>query len=271
MNQSSISVIVPTKNSALTLGRCLASLRNQRVEVELIVVDNFSVDGTLDIAREMADVVLQAGPERSAQRNIGAAAATRNYLAFIDSDMVVDSMVMGEAIELLEHGASAVVIPEVSVGVGFWAAVRAFERSYYLGRDGVEAARVFKRSVFEMVGEFDVGMNAGEDWDLTLRVRNVGQIEHTSAYIEHLEGQLTLRAAVSKKRGYADGLANFVQKNGFRTFVDALRRPYFRYPARIVKHPLLFTGLIILKGLEALAVAPKLVLCIFRSWIGGMT
>ena len=60
-----VSVVVPTRNSARTIERCLRSIRAQsHPEVELIVVDNDSDDATPELAVGIADLVLHAGPER---------------------------------------------------------------------------------------------------------------------------------------------------------------------------------------------------------------
>src|SRR6266542_4119287 len=57
-----VSVVVPTRNSARTIERCLQSIVGQRpTRLELIVVDNDSTDGTFAIATSYADVVLRAG------------------------------------------------------------------------------------------------------------------------------------------------------------------------------------------------------------------
>src|SRR5205823_2128946 len=128
-----ISVVVPTKNSASTLRPCLESIRRQSVPIELIVVDNGSTDGTSEIARGMADIVLDAGPERTAQRNAGAARASGNALAFFDSDMVLERDVVEQSIALLADplGPGALVVPERSFGKGYWAACRSLEKSLY--------------------------------------------------------------------------------------------------------------------------------------------
>src|ERR1700733_4303935 len=89
--QETVSVVVTTRNSGQTLEACLRSIRRQAYEpTELVVVDNHSTDGTVEIARRYADHVATIGPERSAQRNHGATLASGALLLFIDADMVLD-------------------------------------------------------------------------------------------------------------------------------------------------------------------------------------
>ena len=67
-----VSVIVTTRNEERNIGNCLQSIRLQTYKpVEIIVVDNNSTDKTQEIARSFTDVVVNKGPERSAQRNHG--------------------------------------------------------------------------------------------------------------------------------------------------------------------------------------------------------
>jgi rhamnosyltransferase len=72
------SVIVRTLDCERTLAGCLASLRRQTVRPEIIVVDSGSSDRTLEIARLMADRVLELPPRSFSYGralNVGAAAA----------------------------------------------------------------------------------------------------------------------------------------------------------------------------------------------------
>ena len=114
-----VSLIVPTRNSARTLAACLESCNNQTHEdVEVIVVDNSSTDGTVEIAHELADLVLDQKPERSAQRNRGAAESTGDIVVFIDSDMVLEPTVVADFVEVFERRpeVGAVIIPESTEG-----------------------------------------------------------------------------------------------------------------------------------------------------------
>jgi len=253
---SEVGVVVPTRNSARTLQACLESLRSQDVRPTIVVVDNHSSDETLSIAEQLADIVEVAGPERSAQRNRGAELlANVEVIGFIDSDMVLEPSVVGQVLREMHAGADAIVIPEYTMGRGFVAKVRAFERAQYVGASQVEAPRFFGRRVFEQVGGFDEELNAGEDWDLAIRVASSGALRgRTTACIWHDEGRVGYLAHCRKKGLYASGLKAFFAKHGSRGHGIILDRPYLRHPWRLARHPLLGMGLVALKAGETTAV-----------------
>jgi glycosyltransferase involved in cell wall biosynthesis len=76
-----ISVVIPTLNEAENLDALLARLGEMDSELEIIVADGGSSDGTADIAGARAAVV-NGRRGRGAQMNRGAAAATGDYLWF---------------------------------------------------------------------------------------------------------------------------------------------------------------------------------------------
>jgi len=82
-----VSFIVPAFNEQERLPLCLASIRAQPGEFEVIVVDNNSRDKTAEIARQYADRVIFCGSQGiAAARNSGAACAESRILAFVDAD-----------------------------------------------------------------------------------------------------------------------------------------------------------------------------------------
>ena len=256
-----VSVIVPTKDNARTLDACLRSLRtlDQGGGSELIVVDNHSVDATADIARRHADVVLVQGPERSAQRNAGAAAATGEILVFLDSDMVAQP----DLLRAVEAGfeapdIGALVLPEVADGEGFWALCRSLEKELYLGDNRVEAARAFRRAAFEAVGGYDESLTGGEDWELPDRLRRAGwRIGRAATVVHHDEGKIRFGTAFSKKRYYGRGVAQLVARDR-RTSVAHLNR--LGHLARAIRtSPLRGVGLLALKSVEAVGLAVGIV------------
>src|SRR5205823_6051942 len=147
------------------------------------------------------------------------------------SDMSLSPEVVSECISVLNSPAAppAVLIPEISVGKGFWAKCRALERSCYVGDDLVEAPRFFTRTTFESVGGFDEGLVAVEDWDLSIRVAADRPFPRVKAWIVHDEGRLRLSACLAKKRYYAASLLPFWRKHGMKGIrrANSIARPAF--------------------------------------------
>lgn len=248
----SVSVVVPTRNSSRTLDACLKSIKSQSTCCTLIVVDNGSEDGTLEIAQKYADVIISRGPERSAQRNAGASLTESYIVGFVDSDMILSPGVVGEVVGAIRNGAVSVIIPERTIGVGFWANVRAFERDFYRGSDDIEAPRFFLRSVFDAVGGFDENITGPEDWDLGMRVQKFGKASRIVADIDHDEGHVRYLAACKKKAYYAQGIECFLKKHGNEGFDRLSSRPWLSEPRKLAS--VLGMGLLALKSGEGLAV-----------------
>jgi len=85
LSSSTLSVIVPTLDEAEALPAALAAARQPGV-TEIIVVDGGSRDGTLALARALADRVLETARGRARQMNAGAAAARGDVLLFLHAD-----------------------------------------------------------------------------------------------------------------------------------------------------------------------------------------
>jgi glycosyltransferase involved in cell wall biosynthesis len=249
-----VSIVVPTRNSARTIEAALHSARAQRgPDVEVIVIDNHSSDATLTIAGDLADRVETWGPERSAQRNRGAAIATGEFLLFLDSDMVLDSAVAAEAGSVFEDrpDIGAVVIPELGTGEGFWSACRSLEKRLYLGSDDVEAPRVFRRATFEALGGFDESLTAAEDWELADRVRDAGwRCGRVSSCVWHDEGRVRLRATFRKKRYYGRWVSDYLSRRPDRCGRRLSRTSVLAQPRELLRSPLLTVGLGVLKAVE---------------------
>src|SRR5664280_2082212 len=173
-----VSVIVPTKNSAACLSRCLGSIRSQTYQmIELIVVDNHSQDETLEVAAYYADTVATRGPERSAQVNYGASIAAGKYIYKVDSDFVLEPSVIEECVLLAEGGAQAVIVhnsPDVTVG--WLARIRKFEVYMYKYQMLFSSARFVMRDVFVDIGGFAEDITAGEDYDFQNRLNEGGYV-----------------------------------------------------------------------------------------------
>src|SRR5690606_27562936 len=89
-----ISVVMPAYNASATLEASMRSaLAQTHGEVELLVIDDCSTDGSWDLLQALAATDARVVPIRqprnagvAAARNAGIEAATGRYIAFLDSD-----------------------------------------------------------------------------------------------------------------------------------------------------------------------------------------
>lgn len=154
--QPLVSVIIPTKNSSRTLVNCLESIKNQSYKnIEIIIVDNFSTDGTYEIAKKYSEKSYQKWPERTTQKNYGIGEAIGEYLCFIDGDMSLDMQSISDCVRKAQVSKNVwwVVLPVIDTGSSFWTKVIAFERSFYKWTE-IEAARFLKSDLVRKVGGF---------------------------------------------------------------------------------------------------------------------
>ncbi len=223
---------------------------------EVFVVDNASTDATAQIARRFGCTVLQAGPERSAQRNRGLAASSGRYVLFLDADMVLDSNVLSECLEVATRTRTpvAVTIPEVSFGDGFWAACRALERQCYHGNDLIEVPRFIEREPLVAIGGYDEQLTGPEDWDLSNRLKNAGwATARVRTTIRHDEGVATLLGYARKKFYYAQSFWSFIRRHRWRALRQSdivFRSAYARLWRPLFSRPHLVVGLGILRLTE---------------------
>lgn len=92
-----VSIIVPIYNAAEFLPMCLTSLTHQTYrDLEIILVDDGSTDGSLAIAQQFAQaderirVIHQTNKGQGAARNAGLEVAQGEYVVFVDADDYID-------------------------------------------------------------------------------------------------------------------------------------------------------------------------------------
>jgi glycosyltransferase involved in cell wall biosynthesis len=179
-----VSFIIPVRNDAVGLARCLHSIRracSASISVETIVVDNGSSDGTVAVAQDFgATVVVVPNEPVAALRNQGAATARGALLAFVDADHELDQHWLTAALDALSDPAvSAAGAPYSLPPAPTWV-----QRTYNGLRDHAAGRRVVnwmgsgnlvvRGDVFRAVGGFDTSLEACEDVDFCRRIRETG-------------------------------------------------------------------------------------------------
>jgi glycosyltransferase involved in cell wall biosynthesis len=264
INEPLVSVIIPTYNSFTTVEICLESIKQQEyTNIEVIVVDNFSKDRTVNIAEKFGSKIFQISELRSAARNYGARKANGAYIIFIDADMQLTSKVIEDCVvKSINDNCDAIMIPEVRVGIGFWAQCRAVERLTYIGDPLIESARFFSRAIFEKINGFDESLEAGEDWDLQARLESVGcRIKQINSVINHHEGRLTLKKMILKRYYYGKTLMRYINKHPEKARVQFMpvRLNYVRHWRLLARYPLYTCGMLFMKAIEYFVTALSII------------
>ena len=226
-----LSVVITTRNEEANIANCIRAFDAVREDVEIIVVDNASTDATKRIAADLGATVLDKGPERSAQRNLGWRTAAAEWVIVLDADMILPKETITEILGVagedfrqkaedgrrgLESEVSSPLaywIPEVRTGSGIRVKARNFERSFYDGTC-IDALRLFHKSVLEKTGGYDENLIAGpEDWELDIRILATGaKCAVLKNHLIHNEKQLTLKRMLEKKAYYSKSMAAYQAK-----------------------------------------------------------
>lgn len=251
-----LTAVITTRNEEANIANCIRSFDGRRDEVEVIVVDNSSDDRTKDIAAELGAVVLDRGPERCAQRNLGWRTASADWVVILDADMTLPADTLDEMLAIAGDvdGADAdkpraYWIPEVRTGAGIRTKARNFERSFYDGTC-IDALRLFHRSALESVGGYDESLIAGgEDWELDIRILATGVrasvLKHS---LVHNEKSLSFRRLMAKKAYYSKGVADYQAKWAGHPVLRKQFGFFYRYVGvfvengkwrRLLRHPIL--------------------------------
>jgi GT2 family glycosyltransferase len=172
-----VSVVIPHYNDLAALDRCLDGLSRQTYPAhEIIVADNDSPVGPEAVAgaiRGRATLVIVTEKGAGPARNGGAAAATGELLAFIDSDCQPEPDWIRGGVEALEDwdlvgGQVKVLVddPADMTPTEAFEMVFAFNNERYIKKLGftVSANLFCSRALFEDVGGFGVGLSEDVEW-----------------------------------------------------------------------------------------------------------
>lgn len=108
-----VSVVIPNRNGAATIGRCLDAVHASRgVRFEVVVVDDASEDESVGIVERFPCTLVRLATHQGAgrARNAGAAASRGTILFFTDADCLLEPQTLAlAAAALSEAGSDAVV------------------------------------------------------------------------------------------------------------------------------------------------------------------
>lgn len=196
-------MVIPVRDGAVFLPRCLESLRASTHPVECIVVDDGSSDNSAAIAEAAGAVVLHArgGRGPAAARNLGAAHASGDLLVFVDADVCVRPDTIDQIRLRFEMDARLDALigsyDDEPAGDGFVSQYKNLLHHFVHQHGRAEAATFWaacgaiRREVFAEAGGFDESYTRPciEDIELGYRLRQRGRriVLDSSIQVKHLK------------------------------------------------------------------------------------
>lgn len=182
-----VSVIIPVFNGERFLREAVQSVREavhvldrKYLDVEIIIVDDGSTDGTANVARSLPETVRylhQPNQGPAAARNRGIEHAQGSLIAFADADDLWPADKLELQLPYLIRDAKIEIvmgrIQQVLLSRTFDGQTRAEEFAEPAFSVNLGSA-VIRKSVFERVGLFDETMRYSEDVDWFMRARERG-------------------------------------------------------------------------------------------------
>jgi glycosyltransferase involved in cell wall biosynthesis len=181
-----ISIVVPAFNEERLITRCLDAIASALAannhftfESEVIVVDNNSTDRTADLAGAAgARVCFESINQIGRARNTGAAAATGEWLMFVDADSFVSGGLVADILQLIASGTKVGCgstmrmdgLPTAAEMV-----LMGWTRISIWCRWAAGSLFVCRADAFREVGGFNEALYAAEEVDLSRRLKKWGR------------------------------------------------------------------------------------------------
>ena len=208
-----ISIVTPSYNQAQFLERTIISVLNQNYpNLEYIIIDGGSTDGSVDIIREyekyLAYWVSEPDEGQSHALNKGFAISTGDILAWLNSDdMYLPGAFFAAADTSRKH-------PDAALVYGDYIKVDADDRCFALKRQPsfdyhaclhsyiivIQPASFFSRQAFFEVGGIEPSFNYAMDYDLIIRLAQYGNCIHFSKYLAAFRYHSTSKTVAERSK-----------------------------------------------------------------------
>ena len=280
MPEKNISIVIPAKDEEASIARCiesvLAALEGLK-SYEIILVDSYSVDRTVDIAKKYHIRILRLQKHwpksPAAGRYLGAINSDSKYIFYLDADMKVDRDWIKTGLNALEKNESLAgltgvlfnVFPGEEVNNG-----RPLNQPIgYV--DYLPGAAIYRSDVLKKVKHFNPFLHGYEEKEIGCRISEEGfkqlRIKEIIAY--HFVKKNDLKET-KEKSGYYIGVGQFIRLHFNLRNVVAICRKYpfiFLFYGYLLFFIVLFVLSIIKKDIFFVAIPTSLSIIILLALI----
>lgn len=201
-----VSIVLPTYNGERYLQQSIQSVLSQTYrDLELIIVDDCSTDGSSEIIRRFAERDSRVRNVRNEENqklprslNIGFRQARGGYLTWTSDDNFYQDNAIEAMVEALERSPGyGMVYSDMACIYEEGVELRrpSMDMSRFYVDDVVGACFLYRRQVLETVGEYDPDLILVEDYDYWLRISQRYEILHIPECLYHYRyhnGSLTM-------------------------------------------------------------------------------
>ncbi|MFC1985397.1 glycosyltransferase [Chloroflexota bacterium] len=196
-NKPKVSVIIPAKNMADKIEKCLEVIFSQTYQpYEVIIIDGGSTDDTLEKTKNFpVTVIHQDYGWAGAARQLGLEAAQGEFIAFTDADCIPPCNWVEGLLAEFEEGIVGVGGGIKNIGEGLWIQSINLAFDTFLGSGNSIQARLFKEKRFEKgintsnsmyrrrdlveAGGFNIHLSGADEAELGRRMVKLGKLLYT--------------------------------------------------------------------------------------------
>lgn len=250
-----ISLITVSYNSSSTIEDTINSVANQNYpNIEYVVVDGLSTDGTLDILKKYSDVITKVIAEKDSgiydAMNKGIEYATGDVVGFINSDdILADNMVLQRVSKTFSDNPDIdacygdlcyVKQNDLKKIVRYWRSKPYKMGLFNMGWVPPHPTLYVRREIYKKYGEFDTSYQIAADFELMLRYFEVYKIK--SVYLSYVLVKMRLGGTTNrsikniylqnleilnalKKHNISSSIFNFVFYKTISRLLQFIKRP----------------------------------------------
>ncbi len=196
--------IINVKNGAQYIKQAILSVLNQSVKVEILIIDNYSTDNTLQVTREISNKIKIIQPSAPCSlgkaRNFGLSLVTTPYVAWLDADDVWHHPNFVQLhLEILESDINLAFVSSGGIAIDCnghffikkqpWLALPKLNPSIIDGYSryklmenmsfiGPWCSFMFRTNLVNRTGGFNDNYAFAEDYDLLIKLLNYGNSMH---------------------------------------------------------------------------------------------
>lgn len=225
MQPPSISVIMPAYNARKHIAEAVESVLSQdRTDWELIIIDDGSLDDTLEVLKQFRDpriqIIANAHYGVSESRNAGIEASTGRYICFLDADDRLPKNSLAARATMLDSNPNLEFVDgnvsirnhDLSQETAKYspsfrgmpeAQLKRFRTSCFFGNSWM--IRMLKNKAYK----FDQSLTHAEDLHFYLSIANSGHYDYTNEIVVHYRKHGT--SAMTDLSGMERGLLSYLK------------------------------------------------------------